>query len=170
MLKGTTAITAVIVALLASGVPGCDGSETEDRGAIDDLTVRVMDGYIMANMMPPVSPDPIACGLTLRMVNTDVDHALSGLSIPSASVFLSKNSEELGTIRFENDWDGLVEAGGVDTVYVTKVEESQEIFPPPCQEGVYLRVRVVKTAVQTKQVSTPSYGFSCPVAEPGKER
>jgi hypothetical protein len=169
MMKGSKTIAIALTAFLALGVLGCDSSE-EDTGTVSDLNVQVMDGFIMANLMPPVAPDPIACRLTLRVVNTDVDHALSGLAIPSALVFLSKNSQELGTIRFETDWDGLLEAGQADTVRVVKIAESQEIFPPPCNQGVYFRLRIVKTTVQMKQVSTPSYGFSCPVAEVGEER
>ena len=162
-------IAIALATFLALGIPACDSSE-EDTGTVADLNVQVMDGFIMANLMPPAEPDPIACRLTLRVVNTDVDHAMSGLSIPSALVFLSKNSQELGTIRLQTDWDGLVEAGQADTVRVVKIAESQEIFPPPCNQGVYLRLRIVRTAVQMKQVSTPSYGFSCPVAEVGEER
>jgi hypothetical protein len=162
--KTRAAAVIVVCVLVVFWTHGCGSSESEDSAGLAELTVQVLYGDIHADLMPPVPADPIVCSLTLRMMNNDADKPLSGLSIPTASVFLSRTSEELGTIGFRTDWDGLIEAGDVDTVTVTKIAESQEAFPPPCGESVFLRVKIVKTTVQTKQVSTPSYGFSCPMA------
>jgi hypothetical protein len=168
MVKGPATIAVTVWLLLA--VLGCEGSDNENNAMITDLVVQVLDGYIAADMMPPVPPDPITCELTLRVTNANSSQPLSGLSIPSAVVFLAQGSRELGTIGFETDWDGSLEAGEVDTVTVKKIEESKEVFAPPCQERVYLRLMIVKTVVQTKQVTTPSYDFSCPVTQREKWR
>ena len=156
---------AAIVLLVFLGMVSCDDtSDPGDAAGISDLSVQVIEGHISANLQPIIPPDPILCQLTLRLTNTNSTNPLTGLSIPSAVVFLGSNSTELGIIRFETDWDGAIGAGGVDTVTVTKIQEDQEIFVPPCNESVYLRVRVVKTAVQFKQIKTPSYLFGCPVS------
>ena len=161
-------VAPVVCALVVAAGLGCDSAGPQDGGTIFDLTVQVIDGGIHADLMPPVPPDPVVCHLVLRVVNTDTDDAVSGVTIPSGSVFLSRTGEELGAVRFETAWDGWVGAGEVDTVTVVKIAESQELFAPPCGQGVFLRVNVVKTAVQTKQVTTPSYVFSCPVTGMGE--
>ena len=159
-------IVSGILFVVALGIAACDDDTTgprDDAARLGDLTVEVIDGYIMADLMPMIPPDPIACELTLRLTNTHAKHALSGLSIPSAVVRLNKDGEELGVIRFDTDWDGSIGASEVDTVKVTKIEESQEIFDPPCRESVYLVVEITRTALEVKHVSTPAYVFSCPV-------
>lgn len=159
------ALGAVAVLCAVLGMLSCEDESADPGGGggLSDLTVQVLEGYISANLQPVVPPDPILCTLTLRIVNTNGADSYSGLSIPSAEVFLSKNSVELGTIRFQTDWDGSIGAGAIDTVVVTKAQESAKIFEPPCGEHVYLRARIVKSAVQSKTFSTPSYGFACPV-------
>jgi hypothetical protein len=159
------AVGAVAVLCAALGMMSCE-DDTADPGAggwLSDVTVQVLDGYIAANLQPVVLPDPILCTLTLRIVNSNAAAAYGGLYLPSAEVFLSKNSVALGTIRFETDWDGAIAAGAMDTVTVTKIQEGAEIFDPPCGEHVYLRVRIARSTVQSKTFSTPSYGFACPV-------
>ena len=158
------ALGAVAVLCAAMGMLSCeDDSTNPGGGGLSDLTVQVPEGYISANLQPVVPPDPILCTLTLRIVNANGAASYSGLSVPSGEVFLSKNSIELGTIRFQTEWDGAIGAGAIDTLVVTKIQEGAEIFEPPCGEHVYLRVRITKTTVQSKTFSTPSYGFSCPV-------
>jgi hypothetical protein len=160
-------VAAVVLLVAALGIPACDDDTSgtgDDAAQISDLAVDVIDGYISADLMPIIPPDPIACQLTLRITNTNSKHGLSGLSIPSSVVRLSKNGDELGVIRFETDWDGSIAASEVDTVIVTKIEESQEIFVPPCREDVFLVVEIVRNAFEVKYVTTPTYLFSCPVA------
>jgi hypothetical protein len=166
---GTVATVALLV--VALGTPACDSDTSgprDDAARISDLAVDVIDGYIRADLMPIIPPDPIACQLTLRITNTNSKHGLSGLSIPSAIVHLSKNGEDLGVIRFETVWDGSIAASEVDTVSVTKIEESQEIFVPPCREDVFLVVEIVGNALEAKHVTTPAYLFSCPVLQTGE--
>ena len=159
-----TAIGAAAVLCAVLGALSCDDdSSGPEDGGLADLTIQVLEGYISANLQPVVPPDPIICRLTLRIVNNNTSVPFSGLSIPSAVVFLSKNSVELGTIRFQTEWDGSIGAGETDTVVVDKLQEGAEIFPPPCRENVYLRARLVKSTVQTKTFATPSYYFACPV-------
>ena len=159
------ALGAVAVLCAALGMMSCEDDSTDPGGGggLSDLSVQVLEGYISANLQPVVPPDPILCTLTLRIVNGNGAASYSGLSVPSAQVFLSKNSVELGTIRFQSDWDGAIGAGAIDTVVVSKIQEGAEIFEPPCGEHVYLRAKIVKSAVQSKTFSTPSYGFACPV-------
>jgi len=160
-------VATVALLVFALGTPACDSDTSgprDDAARVSDLAVDVIDGYISANLMPIVPPDPIACQLTLRITNTNSKHGLSGLSIPSAIVHLSKNGGDLGGIRFETVWDGSIAASEVDTVIVTKIEESQEIFVPPCRDDVYLVVEIVRTLLEVKHVTTPTYVFSCPVA------
>lgn len=157
--------------VVALGIPACDGDTSgprDDAARISDLAVDVIDGYINADLMPIIPPDPIACQLTLRLTNTNSKHGLSGVSIPSSVVRLSKNGDELGVIRFETVWDGSIAASEVDTVIVTKIEESQEIFVPPCHEDVFLVVTIVRTPLEAKHVTTPAYLFSCPVVQTGE--
>jgi hypothetical protein len=155
--------------LIVSGAWGCDSSEPEDSVGIADLSVQVIDAVIYADLEPPVQPDPIVCRLALRMVNTNSDYPLSGVSVPSATLFLSSNSRELGTIPLGTDWDGLLEPGAVDTAIVAKSGPPAGTFDLPCGESVYLRLRIVQTAVQSKVVSTPSYVFACPMAAAREE-
>jgi len=164
--RNSGAIGVAFLLIASLGIFSCDDDTLDpgDDAGISDLSVQVIEGHISANLQPIVPPDPILCQLTLRLVNGNTTNSLAGLSIPSAAVFLSSNSTELGIIRFETDWDGAIGAGEVDTVTVIKIQEDQEIFVPPCNESVYLRARVVKTAVQFKQIKTPSYPFGCPVS------
>jgi hypothetical protein len=162
--RRTAAIGAVVVLGASLGMTSCgDTAEPGDGQALSDLTIQVLEGYISANLQPMVPPDPILCTLTLRIVNTNAGASYSGLSVPSAEVFLGKDSRRLGTIRFQTDWDGSIGAGAIDTVVVTKIQEGAEIFEPPCGEQVYLRGKISKSAVQSRTFPTPSYRFSCPV-------
>ena len=159
--RGTIGSAAILS--VCFGLNSCDDTSAPASAGISDLEVQVVDGYLSANLQPVVPPDPILCQLTLRLTNTNSTNPLTGLSVPSAAVLLADTSDELGIIRFETDWDGAIDAGAVDTVVVTKIAEDREIFQPPCGDSVYLRVRVVKTAVQFKQIKSPSYRFGCPV-------
>jgi hypothetical protein len=163
--RRAAALGAVLALCAALGIASCEDDSTDPGtgDGLSDLSIQVLEGYISANLQPVVPPDPILCTLTLRIVNGSGTDPYSGLFIPSAEVFLSENSIELGTIRFQSDWDGAIGAGAIDTVVVTKIQERAEIFDPPCGKRVYLRVRIAKTAVQWRTFSTPAYVFSCPV-------
>lgn len=155
-----------VLLALVLGIAACDDDTTgtrDDAARLSDLAVEVLDAYIMADLMPMVPPDPISCHLTLRLTNTHTKHALSGVTIPSAVVCLSKAGLGLGVIRFETDWEGSIGAGEVDTVEVTKITESEEIFDPPCREDVFLVVEIAKNVLEVEHVTTPTYFFSCPV-------
>jgi hypothetical protein len=164
---GRSFIAGVLVLATALAALGCDDdTSSPGDGQIYDLSVEVMDWYLRANLQPPVPPDPILCQATLRVTNTNQTNAISGVTIPSAVVYRADNGTELGTIRFETDWHGVLAATEVDTVTITKIQENEEIFPPPCATSVFLRVRVVKTAVQTRILTTDPVEASCPVAAP----
>ncbi len=162
---GRSRIAGMLVLATALAALGCDDdSSRPGEGQIYDLSVEVIDCYLRANLQPPVPPDPILCQVTLRLTNTSQTNEISGVSIPSAVVYRANDGSELGTIRFETDWDGWLAATEVDTVTITKIEESEEIFPPPCATSVFLRVKIVKSAVQTRQLKTDPVDVSCPVA------
>ena len=162
------AMVSGILLVVALGIAACDDDTTgprDDAARLGDLTVEVIDGYILADLMPVIPPDPIICYLTLRLTNTNTKHALSGMSIPSAVVCLSKAGLGLGVIRFESDWDGSMAPGEVDTARVSKIGESEKIFDPPCREDVYLVVEISKNVLEVKHVTTGDYLFMCPVLQ-----
>jgi hypothetical protein len=83
----------------------CDNNETPPA-TLDDLSVRYLEGYIEANLMPVVPPDPIVCRITVLAQNSNPTETLSGLSLPQADVFLDSSNQRLGTITFGSSWDG----------------------------------------------------------------
>lgn len=81
-----------------------DQSTTPD--SLGDLHLRFVSGYIGANLMPSVPPDPIGCQIIIVAENASVTRTLSKLSAPQADVFLNSSNQKLGTITFTSSWDG----------------------------------------------------------------
>jgi hypothetical protein len=94
---------------------------------------------------PDSQPDPIWCDVTLRIENTSSKHSYSGISIPSAKVYLLPIDRLLGEIRFQTDWDGVVNAGDVDTVVLSKIHEDAQIFPGPCDSQVRVEIEITSS-------------------------
>jgi hypothetical protein len=110
---------------------------------------------------PDSQPDPIWCDVTLRIENTSSKYSYSGISIPSAKVYLSPINRLLGEIRFQTDWDGVVNAGDVDTVVLRKIHEDAQIFPGPCDAQVRVEIEITssKYGGMKRTVKTT---FTCP--------
>jgi hypothetical protein len=51
----------------------------------------------------------------------------------------------LGEIRFQTDWDGILDAGDVDTVVLSKIDEDSQIFPGPCDSQVRVEITITSS-------------------------
>lgn len=135
----TAGIILMVPALLL--LAGCGEDSEGPAGGSEDPVIRVtvQELFIYANRMPIEPPDPISCDATLAIENS-AGYRLSGLSVPSAEVYLSEGDRYLGRFRFSCGWDGILEPGEVDTVSVVKIQENSSIFEPPCGELLYLNL------------------------------
>ena len=106
-------------------------------------------------------PDPIWCDVILRIENTSSKYSYSGISIPSAKVYLLPIDQLLGEIRFQTDWDGILNAGDVDTVVLSKIHEDAQIFPGPCDSQVRVEIEITssESGGMKRTVKTT---FTCP--------
>jgi len=126
---------------------------------ISVLAVEVIDFNIYAfGTMPP---DPIRCEVTLTIENRSSKYSYSGVSIPSAQVYLSSNNQLLGEIAFETDWDGAVSAGDTITVVVNKIVEDSQIFPEPCWQDVYMDILITTSEYGETKRRTPTDNLTC---------
>jgi hypothetical protein len=128
---------------------------------LDDLTIRFVSGYMEANLMPIVPPDPVSCQVLILAQNNNPTETLSGLSIPVADVFLDSTNQRLGTITFSTSWDGRLSPNEQDTVRLTKVTSQSSPFTPPCGKQVYLLLSLKKDGNLSKGFKTESMFFSC---------
>jgi hypothetical protein len=94
-------IMMIVLALL--GMAACEDNECSPcRDAVPPISmfrVEVSDWYIHALWAMP-GPDQIYCHMTLTIENTSSKYSYSGVSIPSAKVYLSATNELLGEILF----------------------------------------------------------------------
>jgi hypothetical protein len=155
-------IMMIVLALL--GMAACEDNECSPcRDTVPPISmfkVEVSDWYIHALWAMP-GPDQIYCHMTLTIENTSSKYSYSGVSIPSAKVYLSATNELLGEILFETDWDGVLDAGDIDTVVLDKIIEDSKLFEDPCNEDVYLELRIIATDHGEMQVRTPTDDFTC---------
>jgi hypothetical protein len=121
---------------------------------MSDLSVTWMDGYIWANLMPIVPPDPINCRAWLILENKNHREAFSEIRVPLADVILAETDSVLGTILFETTWQGSLAPGEIDTVRFTKITGNQWIFNPPCGQQVLLDF-LIRNADGAVTVFTP---------------
>ena len=156
-------IIAVMVLTLAGTVacgedscPSC----LDEAPPIAILKVDVVEFYIHAILMSP-SPDQIHCQLTLKIENLSSKYSYSSVSIPSAKVYLSSTNQLLGEISFETDWDGTLNAGVVHTIVINKIVEESPVFANPCDEDLYLELRITVPNYGEMQRRTPTDLFSC---------
>jgi hypothetical protein len=138
----------------------CYNPETPSA-TLDDLTIRSLGGYIEANLMPVVPPDPITCQITLLVENGNATETLMGVSIPQAEVFLDSARQRLGRISFSTAWDGRIGPNEQDTVRLTKVVSQTTLFPPPCTKSVYFSLVVKDQSDSSKTFRTESLLFTC---------
>jgi hypothetical protein len=138
----------------------CDDTQTPSA-TLDDVSVRSLGGYIEANLMPAVPPDPITCQISLLVENKNPVETLIGLSIPHAEVYLDSANQRLGTINFSTSWDGKIGPGEQDTVRLTKVISQTTLFSPPCTRTVYFNVVVRDQNDNSKTFKAESLLFTC---------
>jgi len=155
--KGILGLYLVVVSQL---FVSCYNPETPSA-TLGDLSVRSLDGYIEANLMPVVPPDPITCQISLLVQNGNTTETLIGVSIPQAEVYLDSANQRLGTISFSTTWDGRVGPNEQDTVHLTKVMSQTTLFAPPCTKSVYFNLVVRDQSNNSKTFKTESLLFTC---------
>ncbi|MFO7915289.1 MAG: hypothetical protein R6U43_06315 [Candidatus Krumholzibacteriales bacterium] len=153
-------IILMVPALLLLAGCGEDAERPGDGSGAKVIEVTVLELFISANLMPMYPPDPIDCHATLAIDNS-AGYRLSGLSVPSAGVYLSEGDRYLGEFRFSSGWDGILEPGEVDTISVVKVQESSAIFEPPCGELLYLKILLDGGLFRTTRIKTGDSFFAC---------
>ncbi len=129
--------------------------------SLDDLHLKFISGYIGANLMPSVPPDPIGCQIIIVAENASVTRTLSNLSAPQADVFLNSSNQKLGTITFTSSWDGQLGPSERDTVRLTKVISQTTLFSPQCGKYVYLNLVVQNDSKNSVTLETDSLSFGC---------
>jgi hypothetical protein len=138
----------------------CYNPETPSA-TLDDLSVRSLGGYIEADLMPVIPPDPITCQISLLVQNGNATETLNGVSIPQAEVYLDSANQRLGTINFSTTWDGRIGPNEQDTVHLTKVMSQTTLFAPPCTKSVYFNLVVRDQSNSSKTFRTESLLFTC---------
>jgi hypothetical protein len=161
-MNGKKLIIAVFVIVLLGAYACEDDTCSPCRTSpppISVFTVGVIDFYIRA--FPTMPDDNIECQITLTIENTSSKYSYSGVSIPYGEVYLGSNSQLLGEIRFETDWDGVVSAGDTVIVVVDKIWEDYEIFPAPCGEDVYVEIHITTPESGEAKRRTPTDILEC---------
>jgi hypothetical protein len=143
-LSGLCARGAILVASVLTGIALASCGDDEAPG-VQPVEATFVSGWIGADLMPIVPPDPIGCTLTLVLRNPNTGVDFSTMNVPSADVHLDRTGEVLGEITLNTLWDGRLLAGEVDTVTVNKVIEFERLFAPPCTEAVYLNVKILNS-------------------------
>ena len=141
----TSRVMIAVLALMLLGAVACeDDSCPACPEEIPPMWVVTVEVEQLSIYEAPLSiPDPIYCDVTLRFVNTSSKYSYSGISIPSAKVYLLPIDQLLGEIRFETDWDGILDPGDVDIVDLSKILEDTEIFPSPCASQVRVEIEII---------------------------
>ena len=156
----------VMIAVLALVLLGAVACEDDSCPACPEKTppmwvVTVEVEQLSINEAPFSVPDPIYCDVILRIENTSSKYTYSGISIPSAKVYVLPIDRLLGEIRFQTDWDGILNPGDVDIVNLSKILEDAEIFPGPCNSQVRVEIEITSSEyVGMKRKVTTT--FSCP--------
>ena len=125
------------------------------------MEIRFISGWIGADLMPAIPPDPIMCQIVLLLQNKSESETVRGISFPGARVFLSSSHQRLGQISFSTDWDGEIEPAIADTVRLTKLISSTTLFNPPCDKYVYLELIILQPNDSTRTFKTDNLLFAC---------
>lgn len=155
-----TNISYLILLLFSQIFFSCKDQSTSPE-SLDDLHLTFVSGYIGADLMPSVPPDPIGCQITLIAENRNQTKALLNLSIPQADVFLNSSNQKLGTIAFTTSWDGKLEPAELDTVRIIKVVGQTSPFSIQCDKYVYLNIIVQNDPKNFIICKTDSLLFGC---------
>jgi len=140
--------------------PSCDQNSVRPT-PLTSLDVKVVGGFVTANLMPIVEPDPLYCRLTLSVRNTSSDGSFYGLGVREGTVFLDADHATLGRFRFTSDWDGRLAPGETDTVHLTKLASSFSGFTPPCGARVGISFAVEDFARNALPVTADSLPVLC---------
>ncbi len=138
----------------------CSGN-TLVPGSLDDLEVRFLSGFMTANLMPIVPPDPIYCQMVLLAKNNSTTSSLVGVRVQKGEVVLEETDTMLGTISFSTTWDGILNPGEEDTVRLSKVRSPVQLFTPPCGQRVRVNLIVGTLFGGSKTFPVDSLGFTC---------
>ena len=137
-----------VLALMLLGTVACEDDPCpacpEKTPAMSVVSVEV-EQLSIYEPATDSQPDPIWCDVILRIENTSSKYSYSGISIPSAKVYLLPIDQLLGEIRFQTDWDGILNAGDVDTVVLSKIHEDAQIFPGPCDSQVRVEIEITSS-------------------------
>ncbi len=139
---------------------GCKDKVTSPP-TLDNLRVSFVGGFIGANLMPIIGPDPIDCRIIIVAENSSRTDVLTNLTIRQADVFLNSNNQKLGTIKFTTSWDGRLNPLERDTISLTKVVEQTPPFSPQCNKNVYLNLVIQNGEKSFVTIKTDSIGFMC---------
>jgi hypothetical protein len=152
--------------LMSQSLPSCKDQSTNENPPITpdplgDLRLKFVSGYIYANLMPSIPPDPIVCKISIVAENASQTRVFSGLSVLQADVFLNSSNQKLGTIAFTTSWDGQLGPSERDTIQLSKVVSQTTLFSPQCSKQVFLNLIVQDESNNTIALKTDSLDFGC---------
>ncbi|MCK9212078.1 MAG: hypothetical protein M0P61_14650 [Ignavibacteriaceae bacterium] len=139
---------------------GCKDKVTSPP-SLDNLHVSFVSGFIGADLMPIIEPDPIDCRIIIVAENSSRTDVLNNLTVGQADVFLNSNNQRLGTIKFSTSWDGRLNPLERDTISLTKVVEQTSPFSPQCNKTVYINLVIQNGEKSFVTIKTDSIGFTC---------
>ena len=139
---------------------GCKDKVTSPP-ARDNFHVSFVSGFIGADLMPIIGPDPIDCRIIIVAENSSRTDVLNNLTVGQADVFLNSNNQRLGTIKFSTSWDGRLNPLERDTISLTKVVEQTQPFSPQCNKHIYLNLVIQSGEKNFTIIKTDSIGFTC---------
>ena len=162
-MNSSKVMIAVLVLMLLGAVACEDDSCPSCPDKTPPMSVVSVDVVQLSIYEPGTDsqPDPIWCDVTLRIENTSSKYSYSGISIPSAKVYLLPINQLLGEIRFQTDWDGILNAGDVDAVVLSKIHEDAQIFPGPCDSQVRVEIEITSSEYGGMK-RTVTTTFTCP--------
>lgn len=150
-----------ILILIAISMYSLGCSDKATSSSKENIEIQFISGYIDADLMPPVPPDPVRCQIELLITNKSDSKRVKGLTVPSADVFLHSNNEKIGTIDFLTDWDSLLLPGEQDTVLLSKIQSSTPVVEVHCRKYVYLILNVILCPCSFDMFKTDSLLFGC---------
>ena len=160
MKRHLRALAIVIIAPIFLGILACNTLAPQPPPDLRHLQLQFLGGFIYANLMPMIPPDPIDARVILLARNTS-SQSMTGLRVLKADVYLKSNDQRLGSIEFFSDWSGTISPNRQDTVVAQKVSEATKLFDPACGSSVYLTIFVGTDSSNSKRVVADNLTFSC---------
>lgn len=128
---------------------------------VSEVDVVILNLLIGADLMPFIEPDPIIILMTIQLTNLNETDAFINFQIPTANIHRAADDKLLGEIRFETNWDGLLEPAEIDTVELRKKTEKASLFSHNCNEMVYLEIKLINSLGEDKTIRTNDKQFGC---------